>query len=360
MKKTIVLIFAILFSIVSLAQNGFRVEIKQVFPTKYIVFSNAFNTKWEMDNAISNQTAKLNRNSNYQILITTPSGKQTRNIQNIYWIQIVNGDKTNHTNKTYPHQAYDVPTIWEGYACSVDGSRIKGNTEKKEFVYRVSLSDKPNDFMTAFVDEETAEAKAQTLFKENASDDRLVEVLIIKYENGNAVEVGKKSNKEQYEVSLKLLAEKQAQEERAKRDTALFQHVKRFEKDMDSVRNHHNSMMENGMRFCCESLERVSKIPEDLPSSQQLDTLYLSQKLDSLFTAQRFDSLYHSVLVKDILSSLKNGQKKEIKTQLDYITNPKWISEPRNPRKLLEYTQEIESILYPPKDENAKKNNKKD
>ena len=160
-----------------------------------------------MDNAIASQTAKLNSNNNYQILITTPSGKETRNVQNINWIQSVNGSKSYHSKKTTPKQFYDVPTVWEEYACNIDGSR-KSKTEKKEFVYRVALADDPENFKTAFVDFNTAENEANGLV-EAATQEELVEAVIFRCDSGVLLEATRKSNAEQYNAYLaKLEAEK--------------------------------------------------------------------------------------------------------------------------------------------------------
>lgn len=199
MKKVVIFILSLFISTVAVAQNGYRVEIKQVFPKSASVYSNAFNFKREMDNAISTQTAKLNGNSNYQIMITTPSGKETRNIQNINWIQTVNGVKSFHKNKTSPNKFYDVATVWEGYSCNIDGSR-KGKAEKKEFVYRVAFADNPDDFKTPFVEYNTAETEAN-LIVEAAPQEELVEVIIFGYNSDVPSEI-RKSNADQYNVYL--------------------------------------------------------------------------------------------------------------------------------------------------------------
>ena len=199
MKKTVIFILSLFISTVVVAQNGYRVEIKQVFPKNTSVYSNAFNFKREMDNAISTQTAKLNGNSNYQILITTPSGKETRNIQNITWIQTVNGSRSFHTKPTSPKTSYDVATVWEGYSCNIDGSR-KGKAVKREFVYRVALADNPDDFKTLFVEYNTAETEAN-LIVEAAPQEELVEVIIFGYNSDVPSEI-RMSNADQYNVYL--------------------------------------------------------------------------------------------------------------------------------------------------------------
>lgn len=207
MKKTLLFVFVWLTSAVCIAQNGYRVEIKQVFPKSTTVYSNAFNFKREMDNAIANQTAKLNGNNNYQILITTPSGNETRNVQNINWIQSVNGSKSYHSKKTSPKQSYDNPTVWECYACNIDGSR-KSKAEKKEFLYRVALSDDPTNFKTAFVEFDTAEKEANSIV-EAAPQEELVEAIIFRYDSDVPLETTRKSNLEQHEAYFaKLEAQK--------------------------------------------------------------------------------------------------------------------------------------------------------
>lgn len=206
MKKAVIIILSLFISTIAVAQNGYRVEIKQVFPKNASVYSNAFNFKREMDKAITAQTAKLNGNCNYQILITTPSGKETRNVQNITWVQTINGVKTMHKKQTSPKKSYDVATIWEGYSCNIDGSR-KGKAEKKEFVYRVALADDPDDFKTSFVDYKTAEAEANSIV-ESATEEELVEVIIFGYNTDTPSEV-RLSNEEQHNAYLaKLESEK--------------------------------------------------------------------------------------------------------------------------------------------------------
>lgn len=196
MKKNVILILFLFITITSVAQNGYRVEINQVFPKKASVYANAFNFKREMDNAISAQTAKLSGNSNYQILITTPSGKETQNIQNINWIQTINGVRSYHKKKTMPDDYYDVATIWEGYFCNIDGS-CKGQVEKKEFVYRVAIVDNKDDFKTAFVDYYTADNVAANIVKD-APHEELCEAVIYIYDTDGQKEFRKESNLEQY------------------------------------------------------------------------------------------------------------------------------------------------------------------
>lgn len=325
MKKTIILILSLAISIISVAQYGYRFEIKQVFPKNASVYSNAFNFKREMDNDISAQTAKLNGNSNYQILVTTPSGKETRSIQNITWVQTVNGTKTYHKKQTSPKHYYDAATVWEGYSCNIDGSR-KGKALKKEFIYRVAFADTLNDFKTAFVDEESADAEALRLFSENVTNDRLVEVVVYKFENNEVVEYDRKTNKEQYEALIAQNEEKKAQKAKEAKNEAIQQQVNQFHVDMEFVHANRDSLLIIGVHYCYEALNKVSKVPE------------------STFLSQKLDSIYLSVLFDDVLpDNDKKAAKarKTVKTDLEALQK----EENHTPRNLLKYTRNMESKL---------------
>ena len=311
MKKAIVLIFAILFSIVSMAQNGYRVEVKQVFPTKATVYSNVFNFKREMDNAISTQTAKLNGNCNYQVFITTPSGKETRNIQNINWVQTVNGVKSYHKKRTSPNRFYDAATVWEGYTCNIDGSR-KGKTEKKEFVYRVAFADNPDDYKTAFVDEETASAEALRLFSENAKDDRLVEVVVYKFEKNEIMEHDRKTNKDQIAVVVKQNEAQKTEQAAEEKQKAFQQKVSGFIADMEFIQDHCDSLKIIGVHDCCNALKKfinVPKVPKGTFESNNLDSLYLSVLLNDVLPSKDKDAIKARKKVKTELKELEKLQK---------------------------------------------------
>lgn len=325
MKKAVIFILSLLITTVTVAQNGYRVEIKQVFPKSSSVYSNAFNFKREMDNAISTQTAKLGDNGNYQILITTPSGKETRNIQNINWVQTVNGVKSYHKKQTSPNRFYDAATVWEGYACNIDGTR-KGKTEKKEFVYRVAFADNPSDYKTAFVDEGTANAEALRLFSENAKDDRLVEVVVYKFEKNEIVEHDRKTNQEQYAAYEEHNKDKKAEKKKQEQQNVIQQQLDKFVADMAFVHANRDSLKIIGVHYCCEALGKASKIP------------------DSLFVSQKLGSLYVSTLLDDVLpdddKTAKKARKK-VQSEIEAISNES--NQTRS--KLYTYSKKIENIL---------------
>ena len=329
MKKVVLLLFALAVTAVTVAQNGYRVEIKQVFPKNASVYSNAFDFKREMDDAIVAQTAKLNANSNYQISLTTPSGKETRNIQNITWIQSVNGTKTYHKKQTSPAQYYDVPTVWEGYFCNVDGSR-KGKETKRLFIYRVAFADNPTDYKTLFVEEDRAKSEAQRLFDESVLDNtKLVEVVVYRFEGNEAVESYRKTNKEAYLAY-------QAQKEKPKEKTqvnisqdSIQQQVLQFKATMAFIGEHKDSLGICGVRNCREALEKVSLVP------------------DSVFEAEKLDSIYSAVLLNDVIGKRHGRKVKESIKNIEKIdkttdkrtclrSNTKHIVDvlcPNNPKK---------------------------
>lgn len=333
MKKVVLLLFSLAVTTIAMAQNGYRVEIKQVFPKNASIYSNAFDFKREMDEAIVAQTAKLNANSNYQVLVTTPSGKESRNIQNITWIQTVNGAKTYHKKQTSPSRLYDAPTVWEGYSCNIDGSR-KGKATKRSFIYRVAFADNPKDFKTPFVEEDVATAEAQRLFDESVLDNsKLVEVVVYRFEGNEAVECDRKTNKEAY------LAYK-AQQEKPKGKTqvtisadSVQLQVLQFKATMAFIEGHKDSLDICAVRNCREALEKASLIP------------------DSVFVAEKLDSLYKTVLLDDIL--VDNTHRKKVNK---YIKNIEKSDKTTNKKTcLLSNTKRIVDFLCPNKPKNKKK-----
>ena len=204
MKKAISFICLALLSIVTYAQGGFRVEIRQVFPKSSLIYSDVFNFKREMDNAIVSQSAKLRgNNSNYKLQVTTPSGNETRYIQNIVWMESINNKKTYHKQTTYPQKSYDVATIWKGCSCNADGS-VKGKMQTREFLYRVSLGI-PDKYETAFVDKEAAIAKAKEFYEKMFAEDRPVEVIVYGFMDGKPTIIEKKENRKEVFFPVPLL-----------------------------------------------------------------------------------------------------------------------------------------------------------
>ena len=328
MRKFFVFACFLLISTCAIAQNGYRVEIKQVFPSSKLVYSNVFNFKRELDNAIENQTAKLNGSCNYQILVTTPSGKETRNIQNINLVQVVNGVKTYHRKKTTPEPYYSEPTIWKGYACNMDGT-IKGGQDEFEYLYRVAMAEEQDVFLTDFVDLKTALLEASGLLDEKNTKEKLVEVVVFKFENKEVLEFERFSNKEEYDANLAKLnkdAELQAEKQANEKQLLIEEKMERFRNDMLFVHAHRDSLKIIGLDYCCNALDSAMAIPKDQFLSQMLDSLYLSTVFDDVFPEK-------DKKVKKI--------KKKIGPELDALKNAKGNS----PSILLKQSKEVADAL---------------
>ena len=330
MKKVLFIICITLFSVATFAQGDFRVEIKQVFPKSSLVYSNAFNFKREMDNAIASKTAELRaKNANYKIFIKTPSGNETRPIQNIVWIETINGKKSYHQKKTSPSlsSSYKVPTMWQGYACTVDGTQ-KGAVTKVDFIYRVSIVGGTNEFETGYVSLENARIKAKKAFAESKAIDRLIEVVI--YKDKEKMEEETLSNKKEYLAfeneqkhtvdSLEAIRKEQLSMTNGS--------VEKFKKDLKYIQDKKESLKKEGVRHCRIALEETARV---IP--------------DSTFTSERLDSIYNTIFTNDVLSGTKN---KAVKVLLNELQSKRTISDPMGAKAvLLYYTKQIEAILFP-------------
>lgn len=322
---TVVFMFAVTMA---LAQNGYRVEIKQVFPQNSSVYSNVFDYKREMDKAIETQCAKIQEtNCNYQVFITTPSSNETRNIQNIVWVESINGKRTYHKKKTAPAKHYMSPTVWEGYSCNIDGSR-KGKVNKKEFIYRVTKTDSSNDYETAFVCKDDALAEANRIFEESFVKDRPLELLVYQF-GKDTVQVYRKANDIESQPLVKQADESHNNDRIV--DSILQQQTKGFVADMRFIHEHRDSLQLEGVHNCRQALEKASLIP------------------DSLFVSQRFDTLYRSVLANDVLSYLNSKKtRNKIEKEVNYIMDEELASNLKDSREfLLRYTKIIETTLFP-------------
>lgn len=201
MRRIALTVLMVSIWVLAFAQNQYRVEIRQVFPQKKTLFAKAFDLPSQMDRAISQQSSRLNGMANYTIHTSTPKGSNTRSIQNVKWIQTVNGNTTYHSKPTSPTSKYLSPTIWKGYACNINGAP-SGKTSTREFVYRVSLKDSTDHFKTDYVEKSTALAEANKIFKAANSQDHPVCVVVYSYSGKKATEIKRITNDEEYKEYL--------------------------------------------------------------------------------------------------------------------------------------------------------------
>lgn len=321
----LVVILCQLSSLCVFAQSAYRVTIRQVFPKSQQVYYNTFNFKREMDNDISSQTAKLRGNTNnYSIQIVTPSGKETRYIQNINWIQTVNDVKTYHKSQTKPAASYPVPTVWEGTACSIDGSP-KGELIKYQFIYKVSKGD-ANSYLTDFLTKDEASSLAHRLYDENLVEDKPVQYFVYANKNGVFELVEEFSNKQIYQefLAARLLRLEEAEAERLR--DSLATSVSGFKSRMAELLIARDSLEVNGLRQCRIALETAC---ETIP-----DSLFIKEKLDSTYR------LAVSQFYQTASFFKKNRRTKQLHERIiDQNTESR--------DSLLLYTKQLEDLLLP-------------
>lgn len=328
MKRFLILLMVLQISTVVLAQSGYRVEIVQVFPRRAVVYSNVFNIKRELDNAVSSQSAKLRGNNcNYKINIKTPSGSETRYIQNIVWVESVNGAKSYHKKQTSPAHSYKSATNWQGYSCNLDGSP-KGTIKKNDFIYRVSLIGGTKDYETEFVDLSHAKSEAKKVFSKFNEPERLVEVVIFRFSGSEKTIIEKLTNMEEFlEYKNTQAIADSLENEKRKVQMSIKTHSDEFIKRLTYIDAQKDSLGDEGIRMCVVALkESLNDIP------------------DSVFTVEKLDSIFCSVLFECLLLS-NNKKIHELKTEIQQEIN-KGTTGTRT--ILLGYAQQIEAILSSP------------
>lgn len=313
----------------SLYAQDFKVEIKQVFPKKATVYSNTFRFKREMESAVSSQSSKYRgNNNNYSILIETSSGKkETRPIQNIVWVESVNGAKTYHKKPTSPASSYKSATVWQGCACAIDGSP-KGAVKKEDFIYRVSLIGSEIEYETDFISLKSAKAEANKIFAKSNTNDSLVEVIIYKFVGKEKTKIDTLTNKKEYLVYKEKLHTEDSLKIVNNNQLAIKEGIEKFLMEMTYIHNKKDSLKNEGIKHCRITLEETARI---IP--------------DSIFISERLDSTYKSIFITDILSNNKNKVIKELLNELQTKNNGNDSLEAK--AILLLYTKQIENIVFP-------------
>lgn len=329
MRKTIISSFLILISWnLVFAQDSYRLTIKQAFPVAKEVYKNSFDFKRELDNAISSQSSKYKGDDkNYTLLITTPSGKETRYIQNINWIQTVNGEKTYHKSKTSPSKSYNEATIWIGSLCNIDGTP-KGKPETYEYIYRVSDIVTHKE-LSEFLKKEDAITRAKELYDEHFVENALVGYSVYAYNGQNRTLIETFDNQVEYKAFLVALEEEKERKrilrlEEQKR-LAIIKSVEEFKVSMTELQSAKDTLPNiDGVSRCVSVLEK-SRI--EIP--------------DSTFVKEKLDSVYRSVIVNDYLSPLGRRKIKPFQQQYDCLKDDSISSRD----SLLKYSRHIEHTL---------------
>ena len=353
-RRTFLFIAALFFSANVFSQAGYRLDVRQVFPTSAVVFSNSFDIRRDLDNAVASQTARLRGNSgNYKLQIKTPSGSEIRYVQNIIWVESINGNKTYHKAKTYPKDSYSEPTTWEGYGCNIEGGK-KESGLKYEFRYRVSNTVADNDnygeidgkgsanakYETPFIKKDQAIEEADRIYGNSFRRDCRVEVVVYCFTPGKEYgeKVYDKTNEKEYReyIDKELAAKKQREQEKIRQENMRM--VGKFRTDMaglkaktDSVKVK-DSVVIKTLLYCRTALEQC-KISDSLFFNEKLDTVYQKTVLD--------------VLQPYVKKKYKEAVNEKIAQMTDEATK-------KSKEALLSCLRKIEEILIPVKEKKGK------
>lgn len=301
------------------AQNAYRLLIEQVFPNKKEVYYNAFDYRRELDDAITRQSSRLRGNEcNYIMKISTPAGMSTRYIQNINWIQTVNGTKSYHKSRTSPLKEYPVATVWTGSACNPSGHPT-GEETVYEYLYRVMEGD-DTAYRTEFILKDDACRIGKSLYDSIYTEKALVQVHIQYMSNGSMVTCMSLSNQEEHERYLR-------RQEQEKQRRALQDNIEKFIEGTDALEKNDSidlkTFLENSLKLIEESTSSIN---------------------DSVFKKKSLDVLYLKML-RNHLTQLKKRDIKKIQGSYDFIMNAAQKDVPRDTLK--QRTDQIKQKLFP-------------
>jgi hypothetical protein len=136
MKRKIVfsiVLFVLVLGQIQAQPGSFAIKITQVYPVGGVVYRNNYNLSGELDKAeqkLRNQYS--GKNANYIMELTRPSGKETKYIQNIYWVLVENETRKNLKSKPELQEHYPQSTAVKYYACDING---KQKSDFKEIKY---------------------------------------------------------------------------------------------------------------------------------------------------------------------------------------------------------------------------------
>jgi len=108
-------------------EDEYSIKIVQVYPKGG--GDDDYSDTYESNNELKNAERALRnqytgKDANYDMILTTPAGKETKPVQNIRWILVMNGKEENWKTKPVIRNSYPEPTKIEVYVCNNDGSKI--------------------------------------------------------------------------------------------------------------------------------------------------------------------------------------------------------------------------------------------
>ena len=205
----IVILFS--FQIQAQTEDEFSIKISQVFPPPG-PDDDVYTDTYESGNELRNVERILRnqytgKDANYEMELITPSGKETKPIQNIRWILVTNGKDENWKTRPVPKNFYTEPTSVEVYVCNNDGSKIEKTKVSANYnhYYKFYIGGKEKPIKQLdYRPLDKCESAAKSYFDKNKPriDSVFSEMRIYK-DKQDSIAVASINNKEAYENFLR-------------------------------------------------------------------------------------------------------------------------------------------------------------
>jgi hypothetical protein len=176
-------------------EEEFSIKITQVYPKGG--GDDNYSDTYESGNELKNAERYLRnqytgKDANYDMELITPSGKETKPIQNIRWILVTNGKEENWKTKPLIRNFYLEPTVMEIYVCNNDGSKIEKSKvmASSDYYYKFFIGNREQPIkQTEYRTLEKCESVAKTHFDKNKPkvDSVFTEIRIFKAKDSTVV-----------------------------------------------------------------------------------------------------------------------------------------------------------------------------
>jgi len=179
MKNLITKLLAVTFSLlyfgeISAQNDKFAIKVTQVFPAGGTVYDQTIRSSGEFENKQSELLRKYSgTNANYLMELTSPKGKETKQIQNIRWICFENGKEKRLNSKPVLPQSYPVYTEVVFFECTLYGTPKASTTKELYNHYFVQYFDNKRyfenekDTALKYFPEKECLNKANEIFEKN-------------------------------------------------------------------------------------------------------------------------------------------------------------------------------------------------
>jgi hypothetical protein len=320
-KKILILAAIFLCSLQIQAQSSFSIKITQVYPAGGVVYGNMYNLSGELNRAETQLRNKYSGNSaNYIMELTRPQGKETKSIQNIFWILVENNKTTNRSSKPTLPQYYIEPTVAEYYKCDIRGNKVSDYSKQDyDYFYRFykgnDVVENPDDFYRT---KTSCETLSREIFNKNKVDSIYCVAKIYDSKRNVRDSIDNKEEYNRYLAAQKQIADSIKALQEAKQQQAaetdsigntktvydqqqIEEQLKKLQADVDSLKKGEENYLSD-MKFIVDEATRISVIME----------------VDSTFNRNKyFGTAEKKDLKKGIAELLKINKKKVAPVEKD-------------------------------------------